>query len=68
MLLGWSDPVGLMALSPEDYEIAFQIIDKASKMDGERRQAELKALAESIGNHVGGIVSRQITALAKALR
>lgn len=60
--------MSLLALAPDDYDIAFHVIDKASKLDGERRQAELKTLAESIGNHVGAVVSRQMAALAKSLR
>lgn len=62
LLLGWSDPLDLLALDPADYAIAVEIVRDAQKMDSDRRRAELDALVKGIGatvaNRVAALLNR----------
>lgn len=45
MLHGWADPISLLALPPDDFEIAAAIVREAQNQSADRERRHLEFLA-----------------------
>ena len=54
MRCGWSDPIGLLRLTGDDWRIAAAVVQKANDQHVE----EMTRMAEAIGNRVAVAVSK----------
>jgi len=61
MLIAGGDPIDFLDRGPEDWMITVAVLRRAQQIEAERRTAELKAVVEAIGAHVGNRVAEVIS-------
>lgn len=62
LLIGHPDPLQFLATHPDDQQVILAVLNKAIRLDNEKRKNMLKSLIEGIGistgNRVAEILSR----------
>ncbi len=60
LLVGWGDPLALLALDDDDLLIASVVVDEAWRLRGDRERQQLKWAAENTGRAVANSVAKML--------